>query len=155
MWRTSTQYQRSAAIGWLEWEEITLCRAYMALCYPYTKALKYWLEMGVSFLGFLLLDNLVWSWEASACSKLGQVGFKEAVLPQTFVTYTKFIFAFSLKLSVLTTFVLFFRMVSSPAQLEQWTIISLFCGCYKWVTTHKWGLVMAYPEPPLNQVLSR
>lgn len=90
---------------------------------------QYWLEVAVSFLGFLILDNLVWSWKTSTCSKLGQVSFKEAVLPQNFVSSTQFIFAFSLKLSGLTTFVLFFRMVSSPVQLKQWTMLFLFCGC--------------------------
>lgn len=91
---------------------------------------QYWLEMGVSVLGFPLLDSLTWIWGASStCSKLGQAGFKEVVLPQNFVTSTQFTFAFSLKLSVLTTLALFFRKVSSPAQWEQWTMIFLFCGC--------------------------
>lgn len=38
-------------------------------------------------------------------------------------------FEFSLKLSVWTTFALFFSMVSSLIQLEQWTTIFLFYGC--------------------------
>lgn len=81
---------------------------------------QYWLEGGVSVLGFLLLDSLAWPWESSTCSKLGQVGFKEAVLHQNFVTSTQFIFAFSLKLSLFTTFALFFRMMSSLPSSELW-----------------------------------
>lgn len=92
---------------------------------------SYWLEVDVSVSGLLLLDSLAWSWEASICSKLGHVSFKEVVLPQNCVTSTQFIFAFSLKLSVLTTFALLFRMMSSPAQLEQWTMIFLICGLKK------------------------